>query len=116
MSLIDREALIAEYDRVHIGQPGGARKLMEDAPTIEPKPQWIPVTERLPDSPIRVLIQIDNGWIITAYYDYGYDDENKFWWSVPDWDVDGDGTYALPISNQVLAWLPLPEPWKGEAE
>ena len=73
--------------------------------------KWIPVTERLPDSPIRVLIQIDNGWIITAYYDYGYDDENKFWWSVPDWDVDGDGTYALPISNQVLAWQPLPEPY-----
>ena len=37
MSLIDREALIAEYDRVHIGQPGGARKLMEDAPTVEPE-------------------------------------------------------------------------------
>lgn len=31
--LIDRNALIAEYDRVHIGPPGGARKLMEDAPT-----------------------------------------------------------------------------------
>jgi uncharacterized protein (DUF983 family) len=33
--LIDRAALIAEYDRVHVGSPGGARKLMEDAPTIE---------------------------------------------------------------------------------
>lgn len=33
--LIDRAALIAEYDRVHVGPPGGARKLMEDAPTIE---------------------------------------------------------------------------------
>ena len=34
--LIDANALIAEYDRVHIGPPGGARKLMEDAPTINP--------------------------------------------------------------------------------
>ena len=33
--LIDVNALIAEYDRVHIGPPGGARKLMEDAPTVE---------------------------------------------------------------------------------
>ena len=33
--LIDRAALIAEYDRVHVGPPGGARKLIEDAPTIE---------------------------------------------------------------------------------
>ena len=37
MSLINREALIAEYDRVHIGEPGKARKLIEDAPTIEPE-------------------------------------------------------------------------------
>ena len=33
--LIDASALIAEYDRVHIGPPGGARKLMEDAPTVD---------------------------------------------------------------------------------
>lgn len=33
--LIYKEDLIAEYDRVHIGPPGGARKLMEDAPTVE---------------------------------------------------------------------------------
>lgn len=41
--LIDRAALIAEYDRVHVGPPGGARKLMEDAPTIEErkKGKWI---------------------------------------------------------------------------
>ena len=32
MSLINREDLIAEYDRVHVGEPGGARKLMVDAP------------------------------------------------------------------------------------
>lgn len=33
--LIDANALTAEYDRVHIGEPGKARKLMEDAPTID---------------------------------------------------------------------------------
>lgn len=32
---IERNALIAEYDRVHIGAPGGARKLMVDAPTAD---------------------------------------------------------------------------------
>lgn len=35
LDLIDRKALIAEYDRVHIGPPGGARKLIEDAPTVD---------------------------------------------------------------------------------
>lgn len=32
---IERNALIAEYDRVHIGAPGGARKIMVDAPTAD---------------------------------------------------------------------------------
>lgn len=43
MRLIDGDALIAEYDRVHIGEPGKARKLIEDAPTIEPERtgKWI---------------------------------------------------------------------------
>lgn len=42
MSLINREDLIAEYDRVHVGPPGGARKLMEDAPSVEAIPiEWI---------------------------------------------------------------------------
>ena len=47
MSLINREALIAEYDRVHIGEPGKARKLIEDAPTIEPERtgKWTYVTD-----------------------------------------------------------------------
>lgn len=32
---IEREALIAEYDRVHKGPAGGARKLMVEAPTAD---------------------------------------------------------------------------------
>lgn len=32
---IERGALIAEYDRVHVGAPGGARKLMVEAPTAD---------------------------------------------------------------------------------
>ena len=35
MRLIDADALITEYDRVHIGEPGKARKLIEDAPTVD---------------------------------------------------------------------------------
>lgn len=35
MSLIHRELLLAEYDRVHVGPPGGARKLIAEAPEVE---------------------------------------------------------------------------------
>lgn len=42
--LIDKDALLAEYDRVHVGEPGNARKLIENAPTIEERKtgKWIP--------------------------------------------------------------------------
>ena len=36
--LISRKALLAEYDRVHVGEPGRARKLIEDAPTVDAEP------------------------------------------------------------------------------
>ena len=40
--LIDKDKLIAEYDRVHQGPPGGARKLMEDAEDVPAIPlDWI---------------------------------------------------------------------------
>lgn len=39
--LISRSALLAEYDRVHVGPPGGARKLIEDAPSAQRKGKWV---------------------------------------------------------------------------
>lgn len=35
---IEREALIAAYDKAHKGPPGGARKLMEEAPAVDVVP------------------------------------------------------------------------------
>ena len=35
MRLIDADALLAEYDRQHNGEPGKARKLIEDAPNVD---------------------------------------------------------------------------------
>lgn len=32
--LISRKALIAEYDRAHVGPPGGARALIQNAPAV----------------------------------------------------------------------------------
>lgn len=33
--LISRAALLAEYDQVHVGAPGGARKLIAEAPAVD---------------------------------------------------------------------------------
>ena len=43
--LISRSALLAEYDRVHVGPPGGARRLIQEAPAVEAVPvvngRWV---------------------------------------------------------------------------
>lgn len=43
--LISREALLAEYDRVHVGEAGGARKLIAEAPAVDAEPvrhgEWV---------------------------------------------------------------------------
>ena len=43
MRLIDADDLLAEYDRVHVGPPCEARKLIEEAPTIDAIPLPCPV-------------------------------------------------------------------------
>lgn len=35
---IDRNALLAAYDAMHKGEPGRARKIIEDAPTVDAVP------------------------------------------------------------------------------
>lgn len=49
MRLTDADALLAEYDRQHEGEPGKARKLIEDAPTIDAVPlsELIELRDRL---------------------------------------------------------------------
>jgi len=40
--LIDVDELLKAYDVIHVGPPGGARKLMVDAPTIDAIPvEWL---------------------------------------------------------------------------
>lgn len=81
-----------------------AYKALAELPPAQPEPKWIPVTKKAhPDTPIRVQIQMDNGWIITAYYQEGE------WLSVPDCDE--------PLQDEwVEAWRELPEPYAERRE
>ncbi|MBO5854404.1 MAG: hypothetical protein J6Q61_06675 [Bacteroidales bacterium] len=53
---VDVEKLIAEYDRVHIGAAGGARKLMEEAPTADVQEvkhgEWMFNRNQAPNEPL----------------------------------------------------------------
>lgn len=62
--------------------------------TLQPKPHWIPVTERLPEPRTDVWVNSDLGQMV-AYYD-----ETIGTWYGRD--------YLELIVN---AWMPLPEPY-----
>lgn len=94
--LISRSALIAEYDRVHVGPPGGARKLMEDAPAIEPYGTWIPCSERLPKQGQQII------GTFTGTKGNTLVSQEQFFKEI------------LMEPYPMIAWMPLPEPYREE--
>ena len=71
---------------------------LKAVPSAQPEQRWIPVTERLPKNRVYVLV--------TYRYEYGLIDHGITWYGVAEkkWNT----------SREVIAWKPLPEPWKGE--
>ena len=67
--------------------------------------QWIPVSERLPHSREEVIVSIcdETGDTRYNYTSHGWLTTDKEYWIVDD-----------EINNYVVAWMPLPEPWRGE--
>lgn len=62
--------------------------------------QWIPCEERLPEYGKEVIICLQDGGISVGW-STGYS-----------WYADYSDTEVF----NVVAWMPLPEPWKGEDE
>lgn len=92
MRLIDADKLPLDIEREDI----------DDAPT---EPQWIPCSERLPKYGKNVLITNDKGNV-----SYGRFRGVEFWQE----DGDAHWHWKHNTTEHVLAWMPLPEPWKGE--
>ena len=74
------------------------------------EPRWIPVSERLPEEKVNPITMDFYEYPCTVKFDDVYDVRYyKFgrgkWWH-------GAGT----IDNEVIAWQPLPEPYKMESE
>ena len=70
-------------------------KDIDEQPTIQPEPHWIPCSERLPEVGREILFCDDFGDIFVGHRAI------EHWWSVDD-----------KVKN-VTAWMPLPEPFKG---
>lgn len=91
------------------GALGAVAQILDGLPAAD-IPRWIPVTERLPEKYGRYLVTLeDEGYrSVTPLY-YGrigristfYDSDSEY----------GDIEYC-----GIIAWMPLPEPYKGGEE
>lgn len=88
--------------------------VLKDAITIEPGQHWIPVTERLPERNGRYLVtrglnacgSLWNRIYVVNYSDLMSLKKEKIWW-------DGNvGKADFAKLDDVIAWQPLPEPYK----
>lgn len=104
--LISRKALIAEYDRVHVGPPGGARKLMEDAPSVEQ--DWIPC-KKPPTKNDAYLVTVHPNYIVP-----GGGQVDILVWVDDDWFFVNYGGKIARFPDPVIAWRPLPAPYKED--
>ena len=70
---------------------------------------WIPVTERLPDDDTLMLVNyIDHRPDAMDIWIGWHEMENV-------WYIDGE-EHSRERGNEVVAWMPLPEPWEGEQD
>lgn len=76
---------------------------LKSVPTAQPEPQWTPVTEDKPKDGEEVFVYLfDNPKSpYIAWVEGGR-------WYTEEFEVDRE--------YEPLAWMPLPEPWKGEKE
>ena len=100
MDLISRQAAIDAVMELFRRVPTNAiraKKVIEKLPSAQPE-RWIPCSERLPEHRLYVLV--------TYEYEYGLIDNGITWYSGTEnkWNT----------SREVIAWIPLPEPYRGE--
>jgi hypothetical protein len=104
---IDANALIAEYDRVHVGPPGRARKLIENAPTIEPGPQWTPCSI-VNQCYIPELADIGYAGVLFTYVTRTGKRHVRETW------VERGRLIGKQMNGVPVAYMPMPEPYREE--
>ena len=73
--LIDADALLTEYDRQHEGEPGKARKLIEDAPNVAavPASELLALRDALCEADAATMRGLFNMNRLIAKYEGGKD-------------------------------------------
>ena len=113
--LIDRQnaidAIHKEFDEICVWDESGqataneVENILYEVPSAEPERKWIPVAEALPkdmDRLLATIVRSDGTKRVRSgnYYKEYFMMDNGDTWNATD--------------KEVLAWMPLPEPWRGE--
>ncbi len=121
--LIDRQAaidILYDFAGCIVDTPNGDyqkayqayRHRLEILPSARPEPQWIPVSERLPD---------EDNWLGGSGRQFSENvlvsvlnsaDEDA--WVYVSQTIDGEWALELPRHCEIIAWMPLPEPYQAE--
>ena len=73
------------------------------------EPHWIPCSERLPERPEQMLVYARNTHFSIAKYKEVRKGVNDYIYT---WVTDNAFDVPHEVKN-VVAWMPLPEPYKG---
>ena len=116
------DSLIWQYLRKETDDTIAFYEHFLDLPSVTPQePRWIPTSERLPEDDGRYLLW---GKLMEDEDDYycfigDYDsccEEFGYWENYYDPDTLGFLDSEYIGYNRVIAWMPLPEPYKAESE
>lgn len=99
--------LLSEHPMMPVIFRPAIQKVIETISELEAhlEQRWIPVTERLPEDDTVVLVCGKNGGVYTAIHN------NSKTWIRGWWKMNSKNHHCNPI-----AWMPLPEPWEGDAK
>ena len=118
---ISRQAAIDAIDRLDIPEDMCVFEILShieleigNLPSAQPEQRWIPCTERLPEKSGRYLVTRGSNvcgslWDkvdILNYSDLMGLKKEKIWWS------GNVGKIDFEKCDHVIAWMPLPEPYK----
>lgn len=102
--LIRRGDALLECERLTPIECRAMKERIKSIPAVEPKQEWIPCSERLPNEDGTYLVTDE--WVGktgTKYIEIEGIDFEHGRWNCLDYE-------------KVTAWMPLPKPWKGASK